>query len=311
MITIHRYSDTCKEQWDDFITASRNGTFLFYRDYMEYHRERFRDHSLMIYNDSQLIAVLPASETGGVLTSHGGLTYGGFVYGQEMRVPVMLEVFGLFMDYARQQQLRTIVYKPVPHIYHRMPAEEDLYALFVNDAKLIRRDVSTTILLSTRLSYSKGRKWAMNKGRKAGIAVQPSLDFATFMRIEEDSLMAKHGCKPVHTAEELASLATRFPNGIRLFAGFREGKMLGGVIVYETDVVVHTQYISATQEGMECGALDVVMDYVIGQHSVGRRYFDFGISCTQQGRQLDVNLVSNKESFGGRATVYDFYELAV
>jgi len=311
MISIRRYIDADKKQWDEFVTASRNGTMLFYRDYMEYHRDRFRDHSLLVYDQAQLIAVFPANEVDDLLASHQGLTYGGFIIGREMRTGVMLEAFRLLREHASNNSFKKILYKAVPHIYHRQPAEEDLYALFVNDAKLVRRDISTTILLANRLSYSKGRKWAVNKGRKAGIKARPSVDFAAFMRIGEEQLLRKHNCRPVHTAAEIEALAKRFPDNIRLFSATKNEEVLGGVIAYQSETVVHAQYIAATQAGMECGALDVVIDYLLNEHSVGRRYFDFGISCTQGGRQLDVNLIGNKESFGGRATVYDFYELSV
>jgi hypothetical protein len=40
-------------------------------------------------------------------------------------------------------------------------------------------------------------------------------------------------------------------------------------------------------------------------------YFDFGISTTEDGRNLNINLNRNKESYGARTTVYDFYELDV
>lgn len=53
-----------KEQnqlWNEFITNSKNGNFLFYREYMEYHSERFIDRSLMFYKGNNLVAVMPAN----------------------------------------------------------------------------------------------------------------------------------------------------------------------------------------------------------------------------------------------------------
>ena len=42
--------------------VSKNGTFLFLRAYMDYHSDRFHDHSLMFHNEKgKLIAVLPAN----------------------------------------------------------------------------------------------------------------------------------------------------------------------------------------------------------------------------------------------------------
>jgi hypothetical protein len=73
--TIQRYTPALRDTWDAFISASRNGTFLLQRGFMDYHADRFTDHSLLFFRDEKLIALLPAEEREGTLTSHGGLTY--------------------------------------------------------------------------------------------------------------------------------------------------------------------------------------------------------------------------------------------
>ena len=80
-ISVIKYNGTLhKDTWDKCIGEAVNTHFLFYRDYMEYHSDRFKDHSLMIYRDDKLIGVLPASEKGDTVTSHGGLTFGGLIH---------------------------------------------------------------------------------------------------------------------------------------------------------------------------------------------------------------------------------------
>ena len=46
---------------------------------MDYHNDRFKDHSLMVFKDDKLIALLPANIVDFNLRSHQGLTYGGFL----------------------------------------------------------------------------------------------------------------------------------------------------------------------------------------------------------------------------------------
>jgi hypothetical protein len=311
VISARRYAPADREAWDAFVRRSKNGVFLFERAYMEYHADRFTDSSLLFFDDDTLIALLPASVDGETLVSHGGLTYGGMVTDDTMKVPVMLEIFGRLVGHSRGAGITRIFYKPVPHIYHRLPAEEDLYALFRQDAKLFRRDVSSTLTPVSRPRPSKGRKSSIKRGKTLGIIVERSTDFRAFMAIEEAHLLSKHQKKPVHSAEEIERLAQAFPENIKLFVALREGRTLGGIIVYETPLVAHAQYIAANEEGKETGALDVVIDRLIGSEYAEKRYFDFGISTTDGGRALDTGLIGNKESFGGRATVYDFYELAV
>lgn len=311
VIKVVTYDESYKRAWEDFVDAAKNGVFLFKRDYMEYHADRFPDRSLLFFDkDVQLIALLPAtSNDGEVLSSHAGLTFGGVVSGDSMKVGLMLEVFDAMVAHARDAGFKRLIYKAIPHIYHRVPAEEDLYALFRNDARLFRRDVSSTIKMSERLPFSKGRKWSIKQALKNGIEVGRSFHFETFIQIEEHVLESRHGTHPVHTAAELCLLATRFPDQIKLFAASRADEMLAGVVIYESAQVAHAQYIGATDAGKAVGATDLVINHLINDYYVDKKYFDFGISTEQAGRYLNTGLIENKQGYGARAVVHDFYEL--
>lgn len=309
-VKVVRYSGAHRNSWDDFVGNSKNGSFLFQRDYVEYHEDRFPDNSLMFYDErEQLIALLPATVSDGVLSSHAGLTFGGVVSDSKMRVGLMLDVFTALISYLRTHQIFPLIYKAVPHIYHRLPAEEDLYALFRNGARLIRRDVSTTIDMNVRLPFSEIRKRAIKRGQKHGLRVKRSFDFEAFMTIAAQVLETKYDARPVHSVAEIEMLAGRFPENIKLFAAHRDKEMLAGVIIYESSQVAHTQYIGATDEGKRTGALDSIISYCLDDYYVDKNYFDFGISNEDDGRYLNAGLVENKQSYGARAVVHDFYEL--
>ena len=308
---VERFDSAQAKLWNDFVARSKNGTFLFDRNYMDYHADRFVDHSLMVWQGDRLIAMLPANERDGALYSHGGLTFGGFVTDERMTAGAMLETFTALLDYAARHGCRRIVYKPAPHIYHGVPAEEDLYALVRCHARLVRRDISSTINMTQRIDMTKGRKWAANKARKAGIAVRPSDQFEMFMELEAEHLALKYGVKPTHTPAEMRLLANRFPNNIRLFAAYEGPTLLGGTVVYESGNVAHTQYIASTDRGRELAALDAVMDHLLSDVYANKCYFDFGISTEDGGRYLNLGLIANKESYGARATATDWYELDV
>jgi hypothetical protein len=309
-IRVERYSRERSAEWNEFVKNSKNGTFLFDRNYMDYHAERFIDCSLMFHDrEGKLIAVMPANLKDDALVSHGGLTFGGVVSNQRMKTPSMLEIFENLIECAKDAGASRLVYKAVPHIYHAQAAEEDLYALFCHNAQLIRREASTTINLKERLSVSKGRKWTINQSRKNKIEVRESDDFETFMRLEAEVLAAKYNVVPVHTAAEMSLLSSRFPNNIKLFGAFLNDEMLAGAIVYASQTVAHAQYLGANAEGKQLCALDAILQELISAHYAEKRYFDFGISTEKHGRYLNVGLVEYKESWGGRATVYDTYEI--
>lgn len=310
MVRVSEYNAACKREWDEFVRGAKNGHFMFHRDYMDYHADRFPDASLMFHDErDNLIGLLPATGSGDVLSSHAGLSFGGVISDRNMKAAMMIDLFAAMCATARQRGARELIYKPVPHIYHQLPAEEDLYALFRLGARLIRRDVSSAIDRDARLPLSKGRNWALRQAGKSGVTVEPSMDLPAFMAIEEDVLKTRHNTKPVHSAAELELLASRFPDNIKLFVARRDAQMLAGVVVYDSARVVHTQYIGTGEEGRKVGALDLILEHLITEHYADRKYFDFGISNEDDGRFLNTGLIQNKESYGARAVVFDRYSI--
>lgn len=310
-IEVIPYSSGHKAQWDSFVTGSKNGVFLFNRDYMEYHSDRFVDHSLMFYSNHMLVGVLPANIAGDVLQSHGGLTFGGVVTGFQMKTPQMLSIFKALIAHCRDQGISEIVYKPAPYIYHTVPADEDLYALFVNNAKWVARSVSSCISLSCLNGFDSSRKDNIRKAKKNRLVVKESIDFNSFMKIEEEALLERHGVKPVHTADEITLLAKRFPSNIKLFASFKDDLMLAGVVIYESRNVAHMQYAANSKVGWNIGAQDIIEDYLINQRYCDKKYFDFGISTEQHGQVLNLGLIKRKEHFGANAVMYDAYHISL
>ena len=309
---IARYEAAHKAAWNAFVDNSKNGIFQFNRDYMEYHADRFEDLSLLFRDESgAIVAVMPASIKEGVVTSHAGLTFGGVLTDERMKAALMLELFGALEQFLQERGVSKLVYKAVPHIYHRLPAEEDRYALFRYGARLFRCDISSTIYTRARLPFSKGRRWAVKQARKAGVRVERSYDFRSFIRMEEELLAAKYRTKPTHTGPELELLASLFPEKIKLFTAVSGGIVVAGSVIYEYGHVAHAQYIAATDEGKRMGALDLLFDYLLSEHYSSVDYFDFGISTENAGTYLNQGLIENKQSFGARAIVHEFYELEI
>lgn len=311
MIRVVQYQAEHQSLWDEFVARAKNGVFLFQRGYMEYHRDRFQDRSLLFFADEKLVALLPANITDDTLISHGGLTFGGIVSDERMKTPLMLEVFDALRAHFQAGNVKKLTYKAAPHIYHELPAEEDLYALFRHRAELVARGASSAVYLPCRAPVSRDRKGRIKQGQKSGLEIRRSEDYETFAAMVAHVLATRHGLKPVHTANELRLLAGRFPENIKLFAAARGEQMLAGVLVYESKCVAHAQYISSTDEGREIGAPDLLLDYLISEQYPAKRYFDFGISTEQSGQHLNKGLIDNKEGFGARTVLYDIYEMTL
>lgn len=306
---IRRYRREDKELWNSFVSKARNATFLFDRNYMDYHADRFDDNSFMFYHKGKLKAVLPANVAGNTLYSHQGLTYGGLLLDKKATIEDVLECFDSLNSWLRENGISKVVYKALPWIYQQYPSEEDLYALtWKCKAQLISRDISSSIVIDNKLKFAESRKSGIRKALSLNIEVGESNDVDGFWHVLEDNLGNRYNAKPVHTSSEMKLLMSRFPNNIRLYVAKMNGEIVGGTLIYVTPQVVHTQYISASVEGKKHGALDLLFDYIINKVYANCRYFDFGKSTEQGGAYLNEPLIFQKEGFGGRGICYDWYQ---
>ena len=313
-IEIIKYTPEYKKVWDTFVKESKNGTFLFMRDYMEYHSERFTDCSLIFYREKELLALLPANidKESKCLESHKGLTYGGFIMSHYTKTTDIIEVIERLKQYMTEDLgVERLIYKPVPYIYNRTPSEEPLYALFHSGARVSARSISTTIDNSCPIKFNQLRRRGISKALKRGITCNETTSYRPFWEILTSILSERHRSKPVHTVEEIEMLHERFPNNIRLFTANINEKPIAGIVVYETDTVAHFQYIASSDEGCSTGALDLLISHLIENIYPQKKYIDFGTSTEQGGAILNQGLIRQKEGFGGRAIVYDTYELII
>ena len=308
---IQKYLESDKELWNSFIQNSKNGIFMFNRNFMEYHKDRFTDHSLLFYDDEKLVALFPASVKEGVLSSHGGLTYGGFITGNDMKQHHMNECFVALKEYAAANGIKEIIYKHIPHIYHKQPAEEDLYSLFYNNAQVLKIESSTVVDLKQPLKMQEIRKRQMKKAVKNGVEVKASTDFEAFIALENEVLQERHGTKAVHSSEELKLLHSRFPKNIKLLAAYYQEKMIAGTVLFIYDNAIHTQYLAANETAREIGALDLTISNVIEEYKESKAWLDFGISTEDGGHYLNEGLIAQKEGFGGRTNIYQTWKIVL
>lgn len=309
---IVRYTKEYKDAWDTFVDKSKNGTFLLKRNFMEYHSDRFRDCSFLFFEGNKLLALLPANinEDTHTLYSHQGLTYGGLLLSREIMACQVLQLFDELLAYLHENlQVEKLIYKPIPHIYHNYPSEEDLYALFRHKAVLQQRLLSSVIDKKDVIPFSRIRKRHIRKAQEAGMTVCGSTDFTAFWKILNNRLSSKYHVNAVHTQKEIEYLYSLFPEQIQLFEARIGEVVVGGCVIFIMDDLIHIQYSSATEEGMELGALDLLFYHVTYEVCSEKRYIDIGNSNEQGGWVLNENLIFRKETCGARAIVFDTYEL--
>lgn len=320
-ISVQPYNESFCGTWNEFVGASRNATFLFNRAFMDYHKDRFVDASLLLYDERErLLALFPASLhlDEKEVRSHGGLTYGGFLLGKRAHTVDIGELLPAVIHHYSDLHIETLRIRPIPHIYHTCPSEEELYWFFRFGAKLDSRAASTVINLRSPLHFSSTRKHHRNKLEKSGLEIRMDASLRAFWNLLEVTLVERHGVKPVHTFEEIETLTERFPDNIRLVtAHTHDGEMLCGTLLFLTQRVAHSQYIAASPLGRTLSALDflfVTLIEDIRANGIGGftpDFFDFGISTESHGRVLNEGLIAQKELFGGSCVNYDEYILNI
>jgi len=308
--TIKRYESIDYKNWNAFIGKAKNATFLFHRDFMEYHNDRFQDFSLIVLDKEKWVAVLPANVVGNDIFSHQGLTYGGLVYNENIKLASVIEIFKDILSFLNENNIGKLKLKLIPSIYHQKPAEEINYALFLAEAQLIRRDSMAVIDLSKPYSLSKIRKRGVKSGINNRLIIKEVEGFEDFWNaILIPNLDKRHQVTPVHSLQEITKLKELFPENIRQFNVYENDVIVAGTTIFESSTVAHCQYISGKEDKNELGGLDLLFYYLITEVFKNKRFFDFGTSNEDQGRKLNNGLSYWKESFGASIIVLDFYEV--
>lgn len=308
--TVRLYKEADFENWNAFIDKAKNATFLFHRNFMEYHKDRFTDYSLIVESDNKWVAVLPANVVENQVFSHQGLSYGGLIYGEKIKLAAVLEIFKTVLIFLAKNKIETFQVKLMPSFYADFPSDELNYILFLLNAKLTRRDTHAIINLQKPFYITKGRMEGVSKANKHKLMVREETNFEGFWnQILIPNLAETHDAKPVHSLNEIEYLHHRFPNNIRQFNVYDGDKLVAGTTIFETKNVAHAQYISGNEDKGKLGSVDFLYNHLITNVFHKKQIFDFGISNINEGKTLNAGLSFWKESFGAHIVTQDFYEV--
>lgn len=299
--------------WNNFIKTARNSSFIFNRGFMDYHSNRFNDHSIMILNDKQkMIACFPANEFfDNEIHSHGGLTYGSFILEPETKLLAVIEVYKAVLEYYEKLGFERIIYKAFPRFYNLQQTDEVEYCLFLSKAKLLRRDTSIAVDRENRIKYAGNIRREAKKAQEAGVLIMEDQDLEGFWEnVLEPNLKKRFGVDPLHSIQEITHLKSLFHSNIKLFtAREKDSKIVAGTVFFSMENVAHCQYISANEHGRNSGALNLLFVTLLDEFYQDKRYFDFGTTNGKQGKEINIGLLSWKERMGGRTYSHDFYSI--
>ncbi len=251
------------------------------REFMEYHKDRFVDHSLLFFKDDKLAAVLPAHVDINVLYSHKGLTYAGIIaLAKTENLPAILRSL---QQYAMDHHINRVELKLPPEGFHK---ELSFY-----EKTTLQQQYAVSKEL-TDLVINFDEPWKPSSKKTAGyrngsfdaLTISESKDVAPFwIQLVQPQLKQRHNTKPVHTLQEIQLLQQRFPEQILQYYMHRQQVLVAGMMVFDFKNVIKVQYAFANELGFKSKA----MEYA---------YLSIIQKALNQGKQLvDLGVVNNPD----------------
>lgn len=295
MIEVVQYTKDKEKDWDEFVESSEAYSFIFIRKYLEYHSDRFKDYSLMLYAKSKLIALLPGNIKDNRFYSHQGLTYGGLISKDNLGFSKCALIIEEIVTFLQKHNIFHLTLKLQPFFYSSTFNQTITY-LLINDERFKQTaDIGAHIRCSDHLFP----KRCVRVGKLNAYQLYFSDDFKSFWKILNENLKKYHNAIAVHSIEEIEKLNSRFPENIRLaFIKSNESEEIhAGAVLFESNEVVKVQYFATSEDGRSNRASDVLYYKLIEYYKRSSRFIDFGTNSNRDG-SINSTLISTKEKFG-------------
>ncbi len=313
------YEKKYLDEWDSFAASSNNGTIFNTRRFLSYHSpDKFKDSSLLFYEDNKLISILTAAdiERDGkrCLWSHTGASYGGFVTKDSLSIRQAFDLTESLIDYSLKDGFERIVLTNTPIVYQNRFSNYIDFALVRNSFSYLKREVTSVISLNVDEDnvfklFKPEARTSVRRAEKLGVVIKKSDDFGEYYSILKSNLAMRHNVQPAHSLDELLKLKKLFPAKIHLFGAYVEKKMIAGVVnFYCNDNVVLVFYISHNPEFQQYRAVNLLF-YTIIKDAISRglKFLDFGLFTVDM--EPNWGLGKFKESFGARGILRDTFYL--
>ncbi|POR20899.1 FemAB family protein, partial [Flavobacterium columnare] len=298
--------------WNRFIETSENATFLFHRDYMEYHQERFEDFSLMIFDHKTLVGVLPANRIDEVLYSHQGLTYGGFYFSSKLTLDKIEIILQDIFHFLNENNIKEIILKQIPNLYLQYHQGIDFLLFNRYKSLLVKREMNLMINYRTLFSISKSKMKRFNKLDKLGLEIRKETSLMPFWtNVLTPRLMERYKTKPVHSLLEIQKLRDLFPSNIVQYSVYFENKIIAGITLFISERGIKSQYGATTVLGEKYRALDFLFIKLIQKYKDSFHFFDMGTVSNSSSLGYNIGLLQQKKELGCSIYNLDTYKIEI
>ncbi|NNT72792.1 GNAT family N-acetyltransferase [Flavobacterium sp. IMCC34852] len=310
--TVRRYHSDDFLLWNAFVGTAQNATFLFHRDFMEYHSDRFQDYSLLVFEGEKLISIVPANCVEDSVYSHNGLTYGGFVLNQTVGSDAFEMIYTAVIDFLKKEKKKLLVIKEMLPFYHQTETL-DFGGFFIEKgAKITDKKMNLVIDFKSVYTISKSKKKHYRRLQSEGLVVKKEDNFDAFWdKVLTPLLAEKYHTKPLHTLSEITFLKHKFPQNIEQYNLYRDEEILAGITIFKTPKVVKSQYGATTENGKKHRALDYLFIHLIEGFSETFDYFDMGTVDDDSELGYNEGLLNQKKELGCGLYYQNIYQIAL
>jgi hypothetical protein len=243
-IQINKYNKDSLTKWDDFVMKkSLNGTIYHTMNFLSYHKNKFKDSSIMIYdkNITNLIAVFPCCKVNNEYYSHRGSTCGGIVILQKY---YKLEKLTLIMDTIYNYYKGNLHLKLSETVYFKNNIKNDLLNFVLSRKCKQYQDISlyfdvnknTNIINAFPKNDNKRLllKYLNNDDKNITFSCSNDLnDYKKYYYLLEKFLLQKNNVKPLHNLEEFILLKELLKDKQFLFLSKDlNGEILSGALIF-------------------------------------------------------------------------------
>lgn len=314
-VIVTKYSDDFLTTWDDFVDVTYGGTLHSKRSFLNYHKDKFQDYSLMFKVKNKIVAILPAVIVDKKLISHLGASYGGLIYKENLKMEILIEIKNVLNNICKQNNIESIEMRFPYSIVSKNYFDKLKYCLSKQTNK-VTREISQYIDLTSLQygSYSENFNRILNKDYK--LTTRPTTnkeEVSKFYSLLEQNLL-KHNTKPTHTFKELMYLIDNLNDDCKVFlTNDEEGHIVSGSFVLQlTKNTAHTFYLCSDYRFIKKSPLVNTIDFMAKYYkNLGFDYLNLGISTENKGENINLSLNNFKEKFNSYGTVRETFHINI
>jgi len=321
LISIKKYNNKFKKDWDFFVHNSKYGTIFHSQKFLSYHLDKqFNDFSLMFYHEKTLVAVLPAClNTEGKkasLISHSGASFGGFIV-SGASFELYEKILYVFDKYCQKNKIKKIKLIPTPSYYSNIADDLFDYISYLYNYKITEKYISHVVYLKNKnaLSFFNQRKKRYLNNyliNNQNLEIKETENFENFYDLLKSN-KKKFNATPTHSLTELKKLKKLFKKEFIFFSTFFKKKLIGGFLIIITSKKTSLLFYNFVKQN--CPLLNVgtyqiyqSINFCIKNNLL---ILDLGVSHLPNNKnplEPKLSLIKFKEQCGGLGLARNVYE---